>query len=413
VRRICVRYSDPHGYGLVQEIDWRRCVNIVVLELSIGTDDILDLSALKCLRSLKLRASGGRLRGLGKMVDLAWLELLGIDCAECSEEIGNLRKLQVLRLRTSCPLTNPPTEGQVSEYKCKRSQRLNLGKVKNCIYLKELVLECGCLKVFPDLGGMTSLRKVVFKGCGSPTEVMRLGSHMCELRLIKCYSVLQFLDFKNVDSLQVLVVDRSASNVEVFPELSKLRKLRKLTIRDTPDLLRLPELAGLTALEDLRLDGLLKVRGLPDMNQLRKLRIMRLWHFPRLLQLPQLDTTDSAAEALRRLDLRYLPNVQTFPDLRLLRKLESIELIHTPLLMEQPSLVQKVSYALKYFFPSSWSGDCGHEKGSLDCWCGKLQSSHGASGTWLNIGVSKYRVVPRNEWLVGVELPQSNSDISS
>jgi hypothetical protein len=106
VRRICVRYSDPHGYGLVQEIDWRRCVNIVVLELSIGTDDILDLSALKCLRSLKLRASGGRLRGLGKMVDLAWLELLGIDCAECSEEIGNLRKLQVHLRRVKCLNTN-------------------------------------------------------------------------------------------------------------------------------------------------------------------------------------------------------------------------------------------------------------------------------------------------------------------
>jgi Leucine-rich repeat (LRR) protein len=337
VRRVCVRYSDPHGYGLVREIDWRRCVNVEVLEISIRTDDILDLSALECLRSLKLRASGGRLRGLGKLVKLGWLELVDINCARRFEEIGNLRKLQVLRLRTSCSLTNPSTEGQVSDCKCKSTRRLDVRNVKNCILLKELVVECGCSQeAFPDLVAMTSLRKVVFKGCRDPAEVGRLGSHASqleELRLINCFTIRRILHVRYVASLEVLVVDRSAHNLKRLPELKMLKQLRKLTIRHAPDLIELPELAGLTALEELKLHNLPNVRELPDMNQLKKLRKLTIRGAPGLIELPELAGLTALEELrlddlleLRKLTIRGAPRLLKLPELAGLTALEELRL---------------------------------------------------------------------------------------
>jgi hypothetical protein len=50
-----------------------------------------------------------------------------------------------------------------------------------------------------------------------------------------------------------------------------LEKLWKLTIRDAPKLLELPQLAGSIALEELWCDGLPKVRVFPDMRGLTSL----------------------------------------------------------------------------------------------------------------------------------------------
>jgi Leucine-rich repeat (LRR) protein len=351
VRRVCVRYSDPHGYGLVREIDWRRCVNVEVLEISIRTGDTVDLSALECLRSLKLRASGGRLRGLGKLVKLGWLELVDINCARRFEEIGNLRKLQVLRLRTSCSLTNPSTEGQVSDCKCKSTRRLDVRNVKNCILLKELVVECGCSQeAFPDLVAMTSLRKVVFKGCRDPAEVGRLGSHASqleELRLINCFTIRRILHVRYVASLEVLVVDRSAHNLKRLPELKMLKQLRKLTIRHAPDLIELPELAGLTALEELKLHNLPNVRELPDMNQLKKLRKLTIRGAPGLIELPELAGLTALEELrlddlleLRKLTIRGAPRLLKLPELAGLTALEELRLDDLEIVRKLPSMNQ-------------------------------------------------------------------------
>jgi hypothetical protein len=116
------------------------------------------------------------------------------------------------------------------------------------------------------------------------------------------------------------------SIVRELPDMNQLKKLRKLTIKGAPRLLKLPELAGLAALKELELDDLSIVRELPDMNQLMKLRKIDLSRCPRLSQLPLFAT------ALETLHLRYLPEVRDFPGLSRLTNLEGFLMHDSPLL---------------------------------------------------------------------------------
>lgn len=152
------RVKSVERMETIKGITWQNFANIVVLELLISRNEVLDLRGLQSLRSLYLEwarygepKGGAVLIGVGELRNLGWLELSGIHYAACLEEIGRLTTLQVLRLMRTC------------QYTC--SQPLELPNVDKCIHLRELVLDCHCLKAFPDLSKMTSLRKVIFNGC--------------------------------------------------------------------------------------------------------------------------------------------------------------------------------------------------------------------------------------------------------
>jgi hypothetical protein len=318
------RWKEP-----VEGIKWKYFPNVVVLEISVEHSSKFDLSALGGqLRSLKIegRSKGVQPAGLDKIRTLVWLDLSGIDCATCFKGIGLLTALQVLRVRTEC-----------CEKEKEDSHGLELPEFDKCIHLQEVVLFCPCLKAFPNLGRMKSLRKVVFEGCTRPTEVLGLGSHMAEmkeLRLSRCKSLRQFPGVGDIDSLQVLVVDGSDLAVKEFPELNSLKKLRKLLVLGCVNVLRLPQLGGLIALEEVVFKGLDELRAFPEMRGLEKLRMLTIINAPKLLELPQL--TDLIA--LEEVELGGLDELQVAPDMRGLEKLRKLTIIHAPKLLELPQL---------------------------------------------------------------------------
>jgi hypothetical protein len=315
-------------------IKWEYFPNVVVLEISVEHSSKFDLSALGGqLRSLNIegRCEGVQLVGLDKMRTLVWLDLSGIDCATCFKGIGLLTALQVLRIRT-----------ELCKQEEEDSHGLELPEFDKCIHLQELVLFCPCLKAFPNLARMKSLREVVFEGCTRPTEVLGLGSHMAEmkeLRLSRCESLRQFPGVGDIDSLQVLVVDGSALAVKEFPELNSLKKLRKLLILGCVNVLRLPQLAGLIALEEVELDGLDKLQAFPDMRGLEKLRKLTISWARKLLVLPQL--TDLIA--LEEVDLGGLYELQFAPDIQGLEKLRKLTIRYAPKLLDLPQLADLIA----------------------------------------------------------------------
>lgn len=64
--------------GTIEGVKWQHFSNVVVLQLLIGSNEVLDLQALQYLRSLQLSwgdrvPSGGKLLGLGELRNLGWL----------------------------------------------------------------------------------------------------------------------------------------------------------------------------------------------------------------------------------------------------------------------------------------------------------------------------------------------------
>jgi hypothetical protein len=272
--------------GTIEGINWQHFANVVVLVLTIGDNQVLDLGGLRCLRSLTLEAWGGTVIGLGELRNLGWLVLRGIHCSgSCFLEIGYLTGLQVLKVHTNC---------SYSSYICGSvrlvSPPLKLPNLDKCINLQELEVRCACLEALPDLGRMTSLRRALFE-CHEATEGPGLGAQLCalqELVLEECTSLRDYLPrLGELVSLQVLGV-HGLRALELFPDLGMLTRLRKLTIEKLPKLLQLPQLGDLVALEGLRLNHLPEVRVLPDMRLLTKLQWIGLYHVPHLLEQPRL-----------------------------------------------------------------------------------------------------------------------------
>ena len=99
VERVFVgpRYNSFMLVGTVEGIEWQHFANVMVLVLSIGVDQVLDLRGLRCLRSLALRARRGTVSGLGELRNLGWLDLYNINCSPGLREIGLLTERQILR----------------------------------------------------------------------------------------------------------------------------------------------------------------------------------------------------------------------------------------------------------------------------------------------------------------------------
>ncbi|KAG0606394.1 hypothetical protein M758_9G137800 [Ceratodon purpureus] len=378
LERISVKYDDSYTafnnhvrwLGTVDGIKWQHFSNVVVLHLLIGEDELLDLRGFKCLRSLEVKWRGkyknyggaGKLIGVGEMRNLGWLDLENVHDAPCFEEIGHLTTLVVLRLNTSCSMLNCE-EGSLT------SRPLELLNLEKCIQLRELVLRCPCLKAFPDLSRLTSLRLVLFENCYRAREVVGLGSQMSslqELVLLLCKSLCRCSGLSDLVSLQVLRVE-NCEKLSELPDLHKLTNLRRLNIitsvcnrvqgfnesmlleelyvrgvQELPGLnllsRRLQRLAihrypmllclgSFIALEELILQNISQVRELPGMHKLTRLRRLTVEHAPKLLQLPAIGDLVT----LHYLNLSYCCSVEipTFPDLHNLTNLENLILIYT------------------------------------------------------------------------------------
>jgi hypothetical protein len=272
--------------GAVEGINWQHFANVVVLVLRIARNQVVDLGGLRCLRSLTLEAWGGTVIGLGELRNLGWLELTGIHCsASCFLEIGYLTELQVLRVATQC----------FDPYDLLRSVRLcsppsELLNLSRCIKLQELEVRCECLMAFPDLGRMRSLRRALFV-CKGATEGPGLGAQLCALQKLVIQKCISLRDYSprlvQLVSLEVLEVT-GLPELELFPDLRMLSRLRELTISKLPKLLQLPQLGDLVALERLMLKHLPEVRVFPDMRLLTKLHWIGLYHVRHLLEQPRL-----------------------------------------------------------------------------------------------------------------------------
>ena len=122
------------------------------------------------------------MNGLGELSNLAWLDLVNIKCTPGLREIGRLKELQMLRLVTVCS-----GDSLMLPYRTTGdSQALELPNLDKCIRLKELVVECGCLKALPDLRGMTSLITASFT-CKAATEGLGLDPRFSALQSLSLY----------------------------------------------------------------------------------------------------------------------------------------------------------------------------------------------------------------------------------
>jgi Leucine-rich repeat (LRR) protein len=368
-----LRLSGDHDRwrGTVEGIKWQHFSNTVVLHLFIGINEVLDLRGLQCLRSLQLEwnsasgyKGGGKLIGLGELRILGWLELNNIHYIPCFEEIGQLTMLEVLRLDTKCD--------SIGCEKRPVSQQLEVLNLDKCFQLRELVLKCGCLKAFPDLSRLISLRKVLFQHCDSARDVLGLSSQMSSLQklfLINCKSLCRCPGLADLVSLQELFVEM-CPRIE-FPGLHKLTNLGRLTsvggghqllgfsdsmplqelavgsVRELPDLhllnrhLRrlyiagsaiqdtLPWLGRFTALEELILISVGTVQDMPGMNKLTRLRRLTVDGAPNLLQLPEIG--DLVALIALTLTSCCSVEIAELPDLHNLTNLESLKLSWTPI----------------------------------------------------------------------------------
>ncbi|KAG0603715.1 hypothetical protein M758_10G115900 [Ceratodon purpureus] len=286
MRRMCFLNE---GWRCLDGVEVDQFVNLLLLKVESGSFLLggsleLDVKGLRHLKSLDLKTGYVNVKcaGLGSLSKLAYLRWENFYTPPPDvEEIGSLRKLQVLILQGF------------------KGDKL------------------------PDLGMLTSLRLVSFVGCIAIKSISGLGSKLTNIKFLDLRSCYSLQECPGVGDLYALVVLNlgGCGQLKDVPCLRMLTRLRKLVIEHCQLLRAVPGLSDLVALEELWAGGCTALEVLPDLRKLTKLKKLMCAGCSALKRL-SCTTPLRAVEQIVLRDcssLEEMPDLSTFPQLKWLR----------------------------------------------------------------------------------------------
>ncbi|KAG0559593.1 hypothetical protein KC19_10G116800 [Ceratodon purpureus] len=287
MRRMCFLNE---GWRCLDGVQVDLFVNLLLLKVESGSFSLggsleVDVKGLRHLKSLELKTRHLNVKcaGLGSLSKLAYLRWENYHTPPPDvEEIGSLRKLQVLIL-----------EGFKGDK-------------------------------LPDLGMLTSLRLVSFQGCAAVKTISGLGSKLTNIEFLslrECYSLQECPGVGDLYALEELNLGHCGQLKDV-PCLRMLTRLRRLIIEGCQQLRAVPGLSDLVALEELWASGCTGLEVLPDLRKLSKLRKLKCAGCSALKRL----TCTTPLRAVEQIDLRDCSSLEEMPDLSTFSQLKWLRL---------------------------------------------------------------------------------------
>ncbi|XP_056167289.1 disease resistance protein RPV1-like [Syzygium oleosum] len=331
------------------------------LPVSIGNLESLlelDVSHTKCLRLPESIGDLSRLkvinishssitelpRSIGALKELE--ELYATRCWslkwEIPEDIWELSLLRVLDLK-STPIGNVPATIKLLPH-LEKLELCDCGKLEELPELPTSLIRLSfgssSLRSVPNLSSLTKLADLAFSGRGLNSPLfsqdgpwLQFLTHLppslstLSLKCHKCTTSLSFhCNLRNltyllihtcrwkevqVDGLEQLIEFKviTAELLKGFAGLSRLKRLKQLTLINCPNLTAIQGLGSLESLEQLHIDRCPKIESLDDLSDLKKLASLRIEDCYELLAVKGLDEL----EALKILIFVNCRSLRSFP----------------------------------------------------------------------------------------------------
>ncbi|CAN1252546.1 Disease resistance protein L6 [Linum perenne] len=192
-----------------------------------------------------------RLPSLANLTNLTGLHLKKVGVREIPG-LGELKLLETLYI-DDCPRLG------------------SLDGLENLLLLKELCVQvCPVLEKLPSLSKLTMLHKLEVRWCRALVEIHGVGElwdTLLHLFMGSCSSLTGIEALHSMVKLETLVLSGMGS-LKQFPDLSSLKNLRELAIRNCLELIEVTGLDMLELLERLELEGCKSIKMLPDLSGL-------------------------------------------------------------------------------------------------------------------------------------------------
>ncbi|CAN1252608.1 Disease resistance protein L6 [Linum perenne] len=228
------------------------------------------------------------------------------------------------------------------------SKLYNVDGLENLVRLENLgLVGCLVLEKLPSLAALTRLEVLEIDGCPLLTEIHGVKELWESLSVIEMRGCSRLTDFKALHSLVKLeslilegveltdTVPPSLSvftnlgrlavydmSLEQFPDLSNLKNLRDIWIKNCKELIEVTGLDTLESLELLDMEGCLSIKKLPDLSRLVKLKRLHLTGCTQLTEVRGLDKLES----LEYLDMSGCSSIKKLPSLSGLKILKKLQL---------------------------------------------------------------------------------------
>ncbi|MCO5557697.1 hypothetical protein L7F22_011268 [Adiantum nelumboides] len=195
--------------------------------------------------------------------------------------------------------------------------------------------ELDSLRSIGHLGILRKLESLVLRGCsrlqvralvGTQLKLVKVGDGLPNLQVLEFSGNLQLVEvgplphdaFPALQSLDL----HGCSFLKSFPDL-KLDCLSSLNLKGCCRMKRLEgSICSLTALEELRLDSCSKIESIPDLSNVRRLRRLSASD---CTSLKRLEGSFCSLKALEELNLRGCQELQSIPDLSNLLRLRTLD----------------------------------------------------------------------------------------
>ncbi|GLJ42240.1 hypothetical protein SUGI_0874330 [Cryptomeria japonica] len=320
--------QDSAGFELakLQQCRYRTIApdylrNLLVLQLVDVHNLIkLDLGQMNKLRSITLRdcKALATVDGLPNLLDLAWLQIGGVNPMFRLPELSSIEGLQHLEIDIA--------DSQVLD---------QLGDLTNCFCLREINVRCPSLSEFPRLSGMPHLEKVEFS--------------LCE-------TVQGILDCTECVELQSIVLNRCCQ-MSSSPLLAGCKKLSKIVLSECDAVTACTDMCVPSSLKTLELFISPEAASVPrDLESCYELENLQLWNMGELKKLPSFRSfSNLTVLKLGKCGIRQPPNLtccvmlenvyfftlknlESFPNFSLLRKLKTLSLYNCRRVQDPPDI---------------------------------------------------------------------------
>ncbi|XP_059066932.1 uncharacterized protein LOC131030144 isoform X1 [Cryptomeria japonica] len=317
-------------YRIPSQIAPKFLKNLLVLQL-VGVPNMrkLDLGGMDNLRSVTLHDCKGlaALDGMENLLNLAWLQIKGVDQMLKLPKLSSLLGLQHLEIDISV------------------SQVLNqLGDFTACFHLRDINVRCPSLLEFPMLYGLPYLEKVEFSMCDKVkgpldcTECVELQS----IVLVGCCQMAASPLLGGCKKLSKIVLSE-CNAVTACPYMDVPSALKSLELQIssiTGSVLK--SLESCYGLENLQLWNMGKLEELPSFKSLSNLTVLKIGKCG-IRDPPDLTCCDMLEDVY----LFTLKNLTKFPNFTLLRKLKRLSLYNCSRVRGPPDI--SGCHQLKFF----------------------------------------------------------------
>jgi len=210
---------------------------------------------------------------------------------------------------------------------CREAKEL-VGLSSQMTSLQELLLsDCHSLSQCPGLGDLVSLQRLHVESCSQLSQAPDLYKLTKLQRLNLSWTKFnKLLGLNDSMPLQELLVDCTA--IDELPNFHLLRHLQLLFMSEIKPTV-MPRFDSFIALEILDLDVLRGVRAIHGMRSLTRLKNLRIVHAPDLLELPELGDLMALQDLCLHDCCRLVGNLE-LPDLHNLIHLERLQISLTP-----------------------------------------------------------------------------------